>query len=280
MKLLSFFHGARNGSMGFQAFANATGFEEYYGRENYNNDADFDGRWAIWDEEFLQYYANMLASFPKPFASAIFTASSHHPFKVPMRYEGFFPQGTLPIHQCVGYTDNALRRFFNNVSKQDWFNSTLFVITADHTSLTAYPEEKTSLSVFEVPIILYHPGSQLKGYSELVAQQMDIMPTVLNYLGYSNSYLAFGDDLLSESSKDNSAVNYYNGIYQYIEDDFLLQFNGSKSVALFNITTDKKLKNNILDKNIEQGASMEKRLKAIIQQYMSRMKLNKLLPEE
>ena len=45
----AFFHGAENGSMGFQAFAKATGFQEYYGRTEYNQDPryhgddDFDG---------------------------------------------------------------------------------------------------------------------------------------------------------------------------------------------------------------------------------------------
>ena len=47
----AFFHGAQRGSMGFQAFANATGFKAYYGREDFNadsrfgNDDDFDGTW-------------------------------------------------------------------------------------------------------------------------------------------------------------------------------------------------------------------------------------------
>lgn len=51
----AFFHGAENGSMGFEAFSRATGFQDYYGRTEYNNDDDFDGRWAIWDEEFSSF---------------------------------------------------------------------------------------------------------------------------------------------------------------------------------------------------------------------------------
>ncbi len=275
----SFFHGAANGSMGFQAFANATKFEAYYGRDNYNNDADFDGRWAIWDEEFLQYYATMLSSFQPPFASALFTASSHHPFKVPQRYEGYFDPGTIAIHQCVGYTDNALRLFFESASQQEWFDSTLFVITADHTSLTAYPDEQNSLSVFNVPIILYHAGSDLKGRSGIIAQQIDIMPTVLSYLGYDSPYLAFGKDLLSEDDLQvpgGYAVNYYNGVYQYFEGDLMLQFDGAKSVGVYNFKEDKLLKSNLLDITSEQQLQMELRLKAIIQQYMGRMERDEL----
>lgn len=272
----SFFHGAANGSMGFQAFANATKFSEYYGRENFNNDEYFDGRWAIWDEEFLQYYASMLSSFEQPFASALFTASSHHPFKVPERYEGVFDKGSIPIHQCVGYTDNALRLFFESASKEEWFDSTLFVITADHTSLTAYPEEQNSLSVFNVPIILYHHNSELRGRSDAIAQQIDIMPTVLGYLGYDKPYLAFGKDLLNTSAADSYAINYYNGVYQYFEGDLMLQFDGERSVGLYRFKEDRLLKHNLLGAFNEQH-HMEQRVKAIIQQYMGSMERDELV---
>ncbi len=271
----SFFHGAASGSMGFQAFANATKFGHYFGREDYNNDKDFDGRWAIWDEEFLQYYASELSTFGQPFVSALFTASSHHPFKVPARYEGHFDKGTIAIHQCVGYTDNALRRFFEKASKQPWFDSTLFVITADHTSLTAYPNEQNSLSVFNIPIIFYQHNSELKGRSDVIAQQIDIMPTVLNYLGYESSYLAFGKDLLSTAASESYAVNYYNGLYQYFEGELMLQFDGARSIALYNFKEDKLLKNNLLGARAEEP-QMEQRLKAIIQQYMGRMERDEL----
>ncbi len=273
----SFFHGAARGSMGFQAFANATRFEEYYGREDYNNDAHFDGRWAIWDEEFLQYYASMLSTFEPPFASALFTASSHHPFKVPAHYEGRFDKGTIPIHQCVGYTDNALRLFFESASKQPWFDNTLFVITADHTSLTAYPEEQNALSVFNVPIILYHPNSTLKGRSEVIAQQIDIMPTVLNYLGCGSAHLSFGFDLLSTPAAESYAVNYYNGLYQYFEGELMLQFDGERSVALYNFKEDKLLSTNLVESHAKERAWMEQRVKAIIQQYMGRMERDELV---
>ena len=52
----SFFHGAPNGSMGFLGFGNILGYDHYYGKTEYNNDADFDGVWGIWDEPFFQYF--------------------------------------------------------------------------------------------------------------------------------------------------------------------------------------------------------------------------------
>ena len=87
----SFFHGAPNGSMGLNAITKMLGFEHYYGKSEYNRDTDYDGVWGIWDEPFFQFFAQNLNTFPQPFVSAIFTVSSHHPYKVPKQYQGLFP---------------------------------------------------------------------------------------------------------------------------------------------------------------------------------------------
>ncbi len=273
----SFFHGAANGSMGFMAFARATGFADYYGRENYNNDKDFDGRWAIWDEEFFGYYAQCLSSFEQPFASAIFSASSHHPFKVPERYEGVFDKGTIPIHQCIGYSDNALRIFFERIKDEPFFEDTLFVITADHTSLTAYPETMNSVETFSVPIILYHAGSELRGVVNTIAQQIDIMPTVLGYLGYDTPYIAFGRDLLATEPDEGFAVNYHNGLFQLIWGDYVLRHDGESAVALYDYSSDKMMEHNILGTSPEIESRLTRRIEAIIEQYMDRMVEDRLV---
>ena len=108
----AFFHGAANGSMGFQAFSRAAGYQDYFGRTEFGNDEFFDGNWAIWDEEFLQFYAEKMSEFKEPFSTGIFTASSHHPFNIPERYRSVYPESSLPIHKCIRYSDHALQRFF------------------------------------------------------------------------------------------------------------------------------------------------------------------------
>ena len=113
--LTSFFHGAANGSMGFLGFANTLGFEDYYGRTEFNNDEEFDGSWGIWDEPFLGYVKTVLDQQKTPFLSSVFTVTSHEPYVIPKTYEGKFDKGHVPMHQCVGYTDHALRKFFEHL---------------------------------------------------------------------------------------------------------------------------------------------------------------------
>jgi phosphoglycerol transferase MdoB-like AlkP superfamily enzyme len=176
----SFFHGAPNGSMGFQAFMNLAGVDHYYGMTEYGNDDDFDGLWGIWDEKFLQFYARKLNEFPQPFVSSFFSVTSHHPFKIPDEFEDTFKGGPLPIHKCVEYTDYGLRQFFKRASKMPWYENTLFVITADHTSSNIqFPEHRTAWGFYSIPIIFFKPDHSVQGRDSVIAQQIDIMPSLL-----------------------------------------------------------------------------------------------------
>ena len=281
----AFFHGAQRGSMGFQAFARATGFDSYYGREDYvadsrfGGDADFDGTWAIWDEPFLQYYCAKMSEMKQPFMTAIFTASSHHPYAVPEKYSSRYPEEGIVIHKCIRYTDMALGRFFREARRQPWYQNTLFVLTSDHTNLSDHDYYQTDIGGFCSPIVFFDPSGKLLGEPRMeqkIAQQIDILPTVLGLLNYRKPFLAFGIDLFNTPAEETWAVNYLNGIYQFVEKGHVLQFDGQKTRAVYSLS-DSLMQHNLVGRCQEQ-ASMEQKLKAIIQQYMERMTTDRLLP--
>ena len=280
----AFFHGAQRGSMGFQAFAKATGFQDYYGREDFNADArfngddDFDGTWAIWDEPFLQYYATKMSEMKEPFMTAVFTASSHHPYAVPDKYKSTFPEEGIIIHKCIRYTDMAIGKFFERASREPWFNNTIFVLTSDHTNLSDHEYYQTDLGGFCSPIIFYEPGNGARTpeIQDKIAQQIDILPTLMGMLHYPKPYFAFGIDLFNTKAEDTWAVNYLNGIYQYVKKGHVLQFDGEKAVGMYALT-DSLMQNNLNGKVPDQPWMVQE-LKAIIQQYMSRMTEDRLLP--
>ena len=278
----AFFHGAQNGSMGFQAFARATGFQSYYGRTEYNEDPryhgddDFDGTWAIWDEEFLQFYADRMNEMAQPFMTAVFTASSHPPFNLPERYRGVFPPGEEKIQECVGYTDHAMRRFFEKARRMPWYKNTLFVITADHTSRQIDPFYSSSLGYYCVPIIFYAPGdSLLHGYdTERVVEQTDIMPTVLGYLHYDHPYIAFGKDMLHTPAEETFALHWLpeSSGYEFVKGEYLLEFDGTDVTAAYRYRSDSVLHSNILPTmDADTLRNMTRQMKSVIQQYMQRM---------
>lgn len=281
----AFFHGAENGSMGFQAFAKTTGFGKYYGRTEYNKDKrfksddDFDGIWAIWDEPFLQYYTLQMSEMKEPFMTAVFTASSHHPFNVPEKYKDVYKDdGKNSMHHCIRYTDMAIRKFFETSSKQAWYKNTIFVLTCDHTNGFDKEFYGTDMGLYAAPLIIFDPtGETVKPERRHgIAQQIDIMPTVLSLVAYNKPYIAFGQDLTMASDEDTWAVNYNNGIYQFVKGDYFLQFDGQKVTGLYNYKTDPLQKVNLAGKK-DRNLPDLKFLKAIIQDYMRRMNKNELI---
>lgn len=272
----SFFHGAFNGSQNFDQYCKVAGFDQYYGKNEYpfQNPEAFDGRWGIFDEEFLQFFCDKLTSFKQPFFSSIFTISSHTPFIMPERYKGKFPKGTTKIHETIGYTDASLRKFFEKAKQQDWYNNTLFVITADHTSPFGEGKYQNNIGKFRIPILFFDPSKpEFKGVIEKNFQQIDILPSILDYLKIKDDVVSFGKPFTSDK---NFVVTYIDNIYNYINDDYYLAFDGNKSIGLYNFQKDPLLKNNLLQTEKQLATQMERFIKAYIQSFNQRLIDNRL----
>jgi len=270
-----FFHGGKNGTLNFDAYAKMAGFESYVGKNEYNNDADYDGKWGIYDEEFLQYSVKIMNKTNLPFIASIYTLSSHHPYSIPKKYKNKFKKGSLEIHESIMYTDYSLKQFFNSCSKMPWFDSTLFVITSDHSSLAGSAYYHNNAGSFAVPLIFYLHNSNLEGRNPTICQQADILPSVLDFLNYDEPYISFGNSVF-DTTAEHFSINYYNGSYQLLKDSFLIQFDGDKSHALYNFIEDKLLKKGLLYTRPGKRAALENFLKAYIQSYNHRMIKNKL----
>ncbi|MBE9488179.1 MAG: LTA synthase family protein [Bacteroidetes bacterium] len=262
-----FYHGAPNGSMGFSAFANKIGTEYYVGKDEYNNDDDFDGLWSIWDKPFLDFMATDLSKRKAPFIATVFTASSHHPYKVPEEYEGKFDKGDIPMHQVIGYSDYALRNFFKRAKEQDWYKNTLFVFTADHTNLNFYKEYSTPAGRYSIPILFFTPNGELKGKRNETIQQADITPTILDYLNYNKPYFSFGTSKLKPSEDMHIAVIYYNNHYYGYNNNYLMIFDGTKNIGMYDYMLDVNLNHDISEEQPELENEMENKMKAFVQTY-------------
>jgi len=272
----SFYHGGTNGTMGFDQFAKIAGFDAYVGRKEYNNENDYDGNWGIYDEEFLQFFAQKLNEQKQPFASCLFTLSSHHPYSVPQKYKGKFYSDSLKIHESIGYSDYALMKFFETAKKMPWFKNTLFVLTADHTGQSGNPKYGTKAGCYRIPILYYRPADTLlTGINHNVTQQSDILPSIMNYLKYPESFVAFGKPVF-DTTAVHFAINYASGMYQFFNGSYVMYFDGDDAVGLYNFAEDIYLKNNLLKSTPAIALPMEEKLKAIIQSYNNRLINNKL----
>jgi phosphoglycerol transferase MdoB-like AlkP superfamily enzyme len=96
-----------------------------------------------------------------------------------------------------------------------WFSNTLFVLTADHAAQAMERIYNSSTGMFAIPLAFYCAGDTLlRGKNNMVAQQIDIVPTVLAYLHYKKPFFAFGENLL-DNSVPHEAVSFINGNYQH-----------------------------------------------------------------
>lgn len=267
----SFFHGGRTGTLNFDSFARMAGFQNYYGLEDYNNKKDYDGKWGIYDGPFFQYFAKKLNENSQPFFASIFSLSSHHPYQLPESYVGKFPEGKHPIFKTVRYADEALREFFETASKTAWFNNTLFVITADHSAQSFSAFYKGRAGAYAIPIIFYCPSDEkLKGVFSSASQQMDILPSVLDYLNYDKPFFSFGESVFSPEYR-GFAIIYREGVYQLIKDGYCLQFNGKNTVGLYYYLDPEQRKNNLMN-NPDQARrknEMEDLCKSFVQVYIN-----------
>ncbi|ABG59262.1 probable sulphatase [Cytophaga hutchinsonii ATCC 33406] len=260
----SFFHAAQNGSMGFDAFTKNADFAHYYGLNEYKgNKEDYDGNWGIYDEPYLQYFKNMLNTFPEPFISTVFTISSHQPYSLPEAFKNTFPKGSLEIYPSIGYTDYALRTFFEQAKKEKWYANTLFVITADHTQMHDKKSYMNTRGDYAIPLIFFHPNEKLHADTSLVASQIDIMPSILDYLHVPNPNAALlGQSVFGKQIGHDYAVNFSNNTYRVFLKENYIEGSADKSFVIKDYN----------DRSLRAANEKEKKfIEAIIQYYTNGM---------
>ena len=266
----AFYHGSYNGVMDFDKVCEKIGFHEYLGKDEYdswakaqgrNPEKDYDGAWGIFDEEFLHYTIEHLATTATPFMAEIFTVTSHHPYPMPDAYKGRFAEGRHPILKCVEYTDNALRRFFEEAARQPWYDSTLFIITGDHSAQGLTREYNDYDGWYRIPMMVFDPQHPTGRRDPLIVDQIDLYPTIIDYLDIYEQFVSFGSSAL-EHPKWGISVHFGNGYY-------CMEANSKGDPREHDIA--------VIQGDHEEGDEQLLRgLKALIQQYNYRIINNKL----
>lgn len=269
----AFFHGGKNGTMNFDSFTAIAGFDYYYGKNEYNNDSDFDGTWGIFDDKFLSYTALQLDTLSQPFFASVFLLSSHHPFSLPSDYLKQYPHKKPTMQESVSYSDWALGKFFQQISQKHWFENTLFVIVSDHATKTDSPLFNSPTGKYNIPLIFYHPTDSLPLINKPFAQQIDVLPSILDYLHYSDPFFSFGRSVFGTDSA--FSISYLNGSFQLINSCHVIVFDGEQVTALYHRVKDPYLKNNLIPQ-YKASETEVNFLKVVIQTYNTSLINNQL----
>lgn len=272
----AFYHGATNGSMKFDVFSAKLGFQKYFGRTEFNDEDKCDATWGVLDEYFLPWTAKSITQeLKEPFIAGMFTLSSHHPYFVPEEYRDQLPKGKYPMAQSIAYADMSLSLFFKEAKKQPWYKNTIFVITADHTPAGMTPKFQNRPSMFRIPIAIFDPQKRIQPHVEhKIFSQIDIMPTVLDLIGYPKDVYCFGNSYYND--KVPFAADYIGNSHLYFQGDYLLGMLKGEATGLYNYKVDSLMYYDSIASYPQLKTEMETKMKGLIQRYNHDLIHNKM----
>jgi phosphoglycerol transferase MdoB-like AlkP superfamily enzyme len=154
--------------------------------------------WGVADEDLfdlaLREIDARVAAGKKVFAH-VMTTSNHRPFTYPAdRID--IPSGT-GRDGAVKYTDFAIGQFVEKARQRPWFDNTLFVFVADHTSI-ARGRSDLPMERYHIPMVMYAPGKIAPQRIAALASQIDVAPTLLGWLNLPYVSEFFGRDVLRD----------------------------------------------------------------------------------
>ena len=162
----------------------------------------------------------------EPKMLTILTATNHAPWIIPNKYEDKIPKFNSNFkgpfsdsRRTMRYVDFALGQFMNKAKDQDWFENTIFIITADH-GLNIFKDKINDPRNGHIPFLIYNSKFEHLTIDKLVSH-IDILPTILDLIG---KYEYYDEDLFGSSGfKGNKGFVFRNNDYniQYIEDGWV-----------------------------------------------------------
>lgn len=197
-----FLQSSDRNSLRFEAIAARAGFATYLANEDIpelHEHKKAASTWGTWDHNTLQEANKRFVTARKPFLGYIFTSTSHTPWLIPDNRWKKYPDGKDidKALNAIYYADWALGELIAAAKKGGYYNSTIFILLADHTSeFIENIDNHTNL--FHIPLLIVGPGIK-SGVDERVGSQFDVMPTIMDLAGWSADYASLGRSLMDNS---------------------------------------------------------------------------------
>jgi hypothetical protein len=205
-----------------EGFLREKKFERFYGEKEFGTELSF-SKWGIPDHTLLKEAVSLIQTLPRPFQLTVLTLSNHEPWDMPdSSVQVYFnDEDTSKVFNSQRYADHALGKFFDLVSQDPVFDSTIFLFVSDHGRYgRSRPVVETKF--FHVPLLIYSPsllGSNSRRL-ETIGSQTDVLPTLMGLLGGEYSHASWGRDLLKVTDGGFAVMNVGSRI-AYIDRDYL-----------------------------------------------------------
>jgi phosphoglycerol transferase MdoB-like AlkP superfamily enzyme len=181
-------------------FLSSNGFEKIVSQKDYPSD-EVKSPLGVPDHIMFEKAIatmNEMHATGKPFFAAMLSASDHGPYIIPAGIP-FLPHHSDIRKVVVEYVDWSIGHFLRLASQQPWYDSTIFVLLADH---GAVHESRfvLPLEYLHIPCIVHAPG-MIKTARQIdgVAGQIDLFPTIMGMLHQSFVNNTMGVDVLNDA---------------------------------------------------------------------------------
>jgi len=197
------------------------GFDTYLGGQDLQPSVHSDvatPAWGGWDHDLFLHAGDRFreaAAANEPFLGFLFTATTHPPYPIPGEKWRLTP-GATPREQFLNslfYADWALGQFVARARKEGWYENTIFVLTADHSSGMA---GKSALrDQHHVPLLIVAP-SLAAGIDTHLGSQLDLIPTLIDLAGWRSRHAGLGRSLLDHGG-ERAALLYRDDVVGMID---------------------------------------------------------------
>ncbi len=224
---------------GYGYFDNMNGF---FSANNYKvvdrsalkpEEIDYENIWGVADENLFTLALREIdktISTGKPVFAHVMTVSNHRPYT--------YPDGRIDIPSHTGregavkYTDYSINKFLKEARNKPWFDSTVFVIVADHCASSA---GKTELPVnkYHIPMMIYSPANIIPAKMERLMSQIDMGPTLLGLLNFSYTSKFYGYDMYKlEPGRERIFISTYQNL-GFIHNNKMVQLDPQQKVNTY-----------------------------------------------
>ncbi len=232
------------------------GFEHFVGKESLDSSGfDESSYFGYEDDVLVSPLIEWAKKQKRPFFAEALTVTAHHPYAVPRG----FPRKTFVEDErtndylnTLAYQDRFTKKVYEGLNKAGLLKNTLFVVTGDHGEAFAehgrYQHDSTAYDeMMRVPLVMHGPSIEPGTVFEGVRQHVDIVPTVVERLGFAPSRPFFGQSLFGKPHESVYVHCYYQnfcraqirGKYKYI-DNF-----GRRRAELYDLEADPQEKNDL-----------------------------------
>ncbi len=158
------------------------------------------GKLGIHDQYTLEYQLSELDYQKRPFFSSLFTVSTHSPWDQPYPKPLKWGDNEREYINAALYTDHCLGEYFQEARKKSWFDSTLFILVADHSHNSYYNWHPNSKYYHKIPLLFYGNVIQEKYRGTVcpkLGDQLDLPVTLLAQLGIPAKEFHWSKNLLN-----------------------------------------------------------------------------------